>query len=117
MATDSAMQLILRSQILLQDAIQLVKLALNNNPAPSDELALRDQLSDLETAKDELVNMEIQLDNASISIPPPERALMQSVKDLTSQVETERIAGAAAATSIAVAGEAFNFALTVMSLA
>lgn len=117
MAKNSALLLVFKSLFLMQEAIRLVQLALDDNPEPDDDLAMRDELADLESVKDELVTMRDQLENAEITISPPAPELMQLVTDLTRQVEEARIAGAAASEVLAAAGQVLNTALTVMSLA
>jgi hypothetical protein len=117
MAKNSALLLVFRSLVLVQESIRLVELALENNPSPDDELELRDALADLESVKDELAAMRDQLENGEVTIPPPGPEVMQVVKDLTRQVEEVRIAGAVANATMGAAGEVLSVGLAIMSLA
>lgn len=108
---------ILEALFLVQDAITLVQLALNDNPAPDDRLALEDLLTDLQTAKDELTRMRDQSNSGDITVTPPGDDLLDAIGDLTKQVEQARIDGAAAQAAMGAARQVLELGISVMSLA
>ena len=117
MPVNDKLLLVFKALFVVGESIRLIKLALDNNPPPDDEMALRDQLSDLQTLKDELIALRDALENGQVAIQPPPPQLMQEVRQLTASVEQARLAGAAAGQSIALAGQAIDVALKVMSAA
>ena len=100
MPVNDKLLLVFKALFVVGESIRLVKLALDNNPPPDDEMALRDAL-----------------ESGQITIQPPPPQLMQEVRQLTASVEQARLAGAAAGQSIALAGQAIDVALKVMSAA
>ena len=115
MPANDKLLLVFRTLFVVGESIRLIKLALDNNPPPDEEMELRDLLSDLQTFKDELAALRDALENSEIEFPPPPPELMQEVRQLTARVEQARLAGAAAGQSIALAGQAIDVALKVMS--
>jgi hypothetical protein len=115
MPVNDKLLLVYRALFLVGEAIRLVKLALDKNPPPDKELELRDLLSDLQTNKDELIKLRDALEDGSIVIPPPPPELVKRIATLIQRVEQARLAGAAAGAAIALAGDAMDVLLEVMS--
>jgi hypothetical protein len=117
MPANDKLLLVFKALFVVGESIRLVKLAIDNNPPPDEEMELRDLLSDLQTLKDELIALRDALENDKIEVLTPPPQLMQEVRLLTEHVEQARLAGAAAGQSIALAGQAIDVALKVMSAA
>lgn len=115
MPANENLLLVFKALFVVGESIRLIKLALDNNPPPNEEMELRDLLSDLQMLKDELIALRDALENGQITIPPPPPQLMMEVRLLISSVEQARLAGAAAVQSIGLARHAVDVALKVMS--
>jgi hypothetical protein len=117
MATTDPLLVVLKTLLLVGESIRLTKLALDNNPPPDLDLELHDRSSDLQMLKDELIALADALENAQIETPPPPAELFDAAAVLVKQVEEERLAGAAAVQTVALAAQAIDVAVQVMSAA
>src|SRR5450756_2489366 len=102
-----------KALLLVQESIILVKLALNNAPSSDDKIALDELLTDLETEEDRLEAKRDQIENGTLTIPPPDPALMAQVGELTKKVEQAKIDGAAAGAALEVAGQALDMGSSI----
>jgi hypothetical protein len=117
MSTTNPLLVVLKTLLLVGESIRLTKLALDSNPPPDLALELRDRSSDLEMLKDELIALADALESAQIETPPPPAELFDAVSALAKRVEEERLAGAAAVQTLALAAQAIDVAVQVMSAA
>jgi len=117
MPANDKLLLVFKALFLVGESIRLIKLALDNNPPPDEEMELRDKLSDLQAHKDELNALRDALEGGQVTFAAPPAQLMQEVRRLTGEVEQARLAGAAAKQAMALAGQSLDLVLDVMSAA
>jgi hypothetical protein len=115
--SNRALLLVFKSLFLVQEAILLLELALDDNPSPDHRMELEDQLADLTALKDELVALRDAMENGSQTIPSPDPSALAHVRALVAQVEAAKNAGLAAGAVVALAGDVLSTGLSVMSLA
>ena len=115
MPVNAALVAVNKALSLVDWAILVVRLALNDNPAPDDAIKLNDLLADLQTLRDRLDAQRTQLNSSGQTIPPPEPALISEVQSLTARVQAATHAGATVSARLAVAGEALTLTTRVMT--
>ena len=106
---------VFKTLFLVQGAITVVQLALNNSPTPSEALDLLDTLSDLQTIQDELVARRHQIEEEGVAFPAPDAGALAALTPLISAVESAKLAGIAAQARLDVASEAVSLAMSVLS--
>ena len=115
MTFDLARLAILDQLFLVNEAIGLVKLALNDGPTPQQALDLAETRSDLEMLKAELTARHTQLVAGAVNIPSPSEPAMQQIQVLTQKVQQAKINGTSAQARMAVVSQVLGLAITVAS--
>ena len=115
MTVNLARLALLDKLFLVNEAIRVVRLALNNAPTPNEKLDLDEDLLDLQVLKGELTARRNQLAAGAITLPPPSPTVMNEIQALTQQVQQAALDGVATSARLAVVSQVLGLTITLLS--